>query len=393
MVRYPDIFDNSNTVFIAGLPKLFNFCKSIEYATKVYIVSAFVHRSGWGLIRPSLIKSNASLKMITGFDFCQSEPSVLKDWIGSQFHRKGAKAFIYAAGNIFHPKMFIVKSPSISFALVGSGNLSAGGLRNNVECFVYVHDKNVVKEIEEWFQSFVDDKEKCLPLTREDISDYERKYKKASSSRKVLQNIAKEANAKLIRSYKARMAKWNQAISEAKHYFRSSDFNWHKGQLSAAKKILRLLDYPSFDFDYQAWSKFYDIRYMGHLNPINKNRVFLKRTRLPKALKTLSNKSLPIVDRVNSILDPQSSSYISYFGINTASKILASLEPKHWPVLNGPVMQTLKSFGYKSPRGISIGYEYLAFAELMMEFLKASNAKDMLALDCFFYWKYEKTKH
>lgn len=73
------------------------------------------------------------------------------------------------------------------------------------------------------------------------------------------------------------------------------------------------------------------------------------------------------------------------FGLNAASKILASHDAKKWPVYNSPVETVLEYFEYRAPVGVSVGEKYRAFAELMSQFRKESDAPDMIALDCFFY--------
>jgi len=61
------------------------------------------------------------------------------------------------------------------------------------------------------------------------------------------------------------------------------------------------------------------------------------------------------------------------FGVATVSKILASHDPKTWPVYNNRVAAVLDDFGYKAERGAGPAGRYLA-----------CKAKDTLALDAFF---------
>ena len=50
----------------------------------------------------------------------------------------GIRARIFADKRItFHPKVLIVTTRSLRFAVIGSGNLSAGGLVDNIECGLY----------------------------------------------------------------------------------------------------------------------------------------------------------------------------------------------------------------------------------------------------------------
>ena len=66
------------------------------------------------------------------------------------------------------------------FAVVGSGNLSLGGLRKNTECGWFIDDATAVTRVRDWF-----DAEFRLgkPLTTELIAVYERGYKKNKTRR------------------------------------------------------------------------------------------------------------------------------------------------------------------------------------------------------------------
>ena len=378
---------NTDTILVADAPSSFDLLRDLRSAKRVWIVSAFAHKSGWSLLRNAILASSAKTTLISGLDFCQTEPLVLRDWIGKAFSKFGAKSFLYIGAETFHPKVFVIEGRSRSFALIGSGNLSAGGLGRNVECFAYISKSKAISEIVSWLETIVADRERCVPLNSEDISTYEKKWKAAAKSRKHIQKQSRDAASKIVTVHQARLEHWKRAVSEAKAYFRSSDFNWHDDQKKAARRILKVLHHPHYDFDRDEWSKFYDIWNMGHLIPVYKYRVYKQRPKLIKGLRLLADKTKPVAQRVDTILDPSKPTHVTYLGINAVSKLLASMEPKRWPVWNNPVKRALRDFGYKSPRGASPGQKYAAFAEIMSDFKSDTKAPDMLALDCFFFWK------
>ena len=96
-------------ILVANAPRGFDLAKSLRHADEVWIASAFVRKSGWELIRKPLLASGASLKLLCGLNFCQSEPWVLKDWNGSELVTRGAEAFVYNGTEMFHPKVFLVR--------------------------------------------------------------------------------------------------------------------------------------------------------------------------------------------------------------------------------------------------------------------------------------------
>ncbi|MDF7824106.1 phospholipase D-like domain-containing protein [Pontiellaceae bacterium B12227] len=378
---------NSTTnVLHANAPKGFDLASEIKRAKEVWVVTAFAHWSGWKQIRNGILSSRAKTTLVAGLDFCQTEPRVLRDWIGKDLGALRAKAFIHVGKRTFHPKIFVVEGKT-TFALVGSGNLSAGGLGNNVECFSYIDKVKTVGEIKAWLKMALEKNDEFVPITTQYIKTYEAKWKLAEKSKKATEKKGLEATSIISKANKAKMKDWSAAVAEAKKYFKSSEFGWHKDQKNAAKRILKVLHYPEFKFDKADWDEFYKIKNMGHLIPIYKYRVFRQRTKLQKSLRILADKSLNVADRVDAVLDPSKASHVTHLGINAVTKILASMEPKKYPVWNAPVKKALAYFGYESPRGASVGQKYAAYAELMKKFMKDCGAPDMLALDCFFYYK------
>ncbi len=378
----------NGSILVAGAPARFDLCASIRRASTIWIASAFAHQSGWRMIRESVLQSHAEIYLLSGLDFCQTEPAVLRDWISKDFVRKHARAYLYSGPETFHPKVFVIHGPRTSFALVGSGNLSAGGLRGNVECFAYVGVKQHVSQVIAWLAHLTNDSDRCITLTADVIKTYEPKWKRAFQFKRKVQEEAEDASAMIAQVHHAQLEQWRRAVREAKRYFRSDEFTAHASQRKAARDILHLLHHPSYNFSKEEWSGFYDIWNMGHLIPIYKYRVYRQKGKLVAGLRMLADRSLPVHLRVDNILDRRRSSHVKYFGINAVSKILASLEPKRWPVWNKPVKEALAEFGYRSPRGASPGQKYAAFADIMARFMSDVGAKDMLALDCFFIWKY-----
>ena len=75
-----EIGNKTNNSFIANCPNDFDFNKAISKATKIYITTAFAHMTGWNLIKEPLKKSGADVLIVSGLDFCHTEPAVLKEW-------------------------------------------------------------------------------------------------------------------------------------------------------------------------------------------------------------------------------------------------------------------------------------------------------------------------
>jgi len=74
----------------------------------------------------------------------------------------------------FHPKVYLGSGSSTARLLVGSSNVTAGGLFNNHEAALHCHlaleedaDRLLLDQVREWFDTLLSDSEVCLPLTSE----------------------------------------------------------------------------------------------------------------------------------------------------------------------------------------------------------------------------------
>jgi HKD family nuclease len=122
---------------IVGAPEEFDFRAALKEATAVRIAMAFGHMTGWKEIEEHLTGSSAAtIQVLLGQAFFLTEPQLLlrimslqKDSQAPRFEVKLA-----SANGTFHPKVWIIDNDNTSLCIVGSGNLSRGGLLQNVEC-------------------------------------------------------------------------------------------------------------------------------------------------------------------------------------------------------------------------------------------------------------------
>jgi HKD family nuclease len=370
------LFPDSNAVVI-GLPPNFDICKELVSARTIRLATAFAHKSGWVMLSDSISRSPATKYLFTGPSFFQTEPYVLSAWLNLCKQGK-AHAAMYSGGVMtFHPKVLIVEG-SKSFAIVGSGNLSQGGLRDNVECGVYIKDSATVGEL--WFDELFRD---ATPLTDEGVVDYKRKWDKLQAAAKKLRIEQAEAENEFVEKNKATLKNWNTAVAIAKRYFASPDFSRsYDGLVQASRLIETALDYPNFRFDAAGWKSFYAVWALGHLIPIYRDSIFKEKRRLQSGLRKLVSEDTR--SGLHDLLASNGRYHIPRFGLNAISKILAVHAPKKWTVYNGPVEKVLRSFGYVPPRGGTTADKYFAFTDMMDRFKKETGAEDAYALDAFF---------
>jgi hypothetical protein len=383
------------TSVVAGAPPGFDLNRQLRDAARVRVATAFAHKSGWKLIRDNLLKGKTTLDLLTGLHFCQTEPAVLKEWLKLAQSRTNTRAFLAASnGPMFHPKVLIVEGVLSKFALVGSGNLSAGGLGDNVECWLYSDDVGVVRQVTAWFDTQLADPLKAQPLRAPAIATYLPKYQKAQKFKTHVRRLQREAEDAIVEEHEATMHRWKQAVQEAHRYFRTKKFrhDWSQ-RVTAIPAMRRALAYPSFEFGVSGWKAFYDILAFGHLIEINRDSTFYNHAaKLRAAFRHLVDEAIDIEDRLNDVLERGGSYRIPGVNLNIVTKVLLVHAPSRWPVFNGAVKKALRHFDYVPPRGASPGRKYLAYAELMERFRTESGAKKLAHLDTFFFHKFDANR-
>jgi HKD family nuclease len=384
------LFPDGN-VTVIGLPPNFDILKKLEQAASIRLAMAFCHMSGWARLELAVKKCKGSVRLMTGLEFCQTEPALLRAWNRLSVSPNFRPRVMTSESAFFHPKVIVVSAPGEKFALVGSGNLSEGGLRTNIECFAYIADEGQVGTLAKWFDDLFD--QKAQEFGEDYIRAYEPKYKTAHRALAKIHRQQRSVERTLIVRNAAFLARWREAVSQAKQWFNKPDFNdgWQKRKV-AVDRMKQLLHYPTFDFSRPEWSEFYRVLELGHLIAVYRDRVFRQEKRLKEALRLLVDDAKPIQERLSTILDKRGSFHIPGLRLNTVSKILAIHDPSKWPVYNAPVETTLRHFGYKPPRGVGLAGRYEAFAKLMQDFMKECGAKDVCALDWFFYWFAQEKK-
>ncbi len=333
--------------------------------------------------------SKAQIFLLAGASFFQTEPKVLREWL-KLTRSKDIKAALHAEkGVTFHPKILIVEGRK-NFAIVGSGNLSRGGLQGNVECAAFIESGPVLKELANWFDGLF---EAATPLREGVISDYARKWESLRKRAKELCDAQRKLQDDFSVKAAAVMKHRDDAVNAAKSYMRSSHYDaTYEGRKAGGNRIKEFLDYPAFDFDIDGWNGFYSVTELGHLIPIHKYRVFRKKNRLQDGLRQLIASDGQVPKVLNEFLSPRGKFRIDGLGLNAISKVLAVHAPQEWAVHNKPVAKALKKFGYIPPRGASEAEKFMDFIKMMDAFKAATGLPDAYAIDAFFLDAYSKLK-
>jgi HKD family nuclease len=132
---------------IIGTRKGFDLLESFRQAASVTLVVAFAKKSGWNTVKKALLSGHAQLEIIVGLNFAITDPAVLTEWL----HLKAQDPYRFTievapTTPVFHPKVILLdRGDGSRFAIVGSGNLTGGGLTTNIECGALIEGREVTR--------------------------------------------------------------------------------------------------------------------------------------------------------------------------------------------------------------------------------------------------------
>lgn len=119
--------------------------QELQNAQSARIAIAFLKYSGIRIIEKSLdqcLKNSGSVEIIAGLDFKTTDPQSMHYLIQLQKTTPNLKFYCYGDKDVnknnivFHPKIYLFQSKRETTGIVGSTNLTAGGLMTNFEANV-----------------------------------------------------------------------------------------------------------------------------------------------------------------------------------------------------------------------------------------------------------------
>jgi len=342
---------------------------------------AFAKASGWRLLQEPLLGRGKSVEVTVGLNFGITDVDLLVDWLSlcREFPTK-FKARVAPRLPTFHPKVIFARFKDGSgFAIVGSGNLTGGGQRHNVECGAFLTHGTDLKRLESWYERL-----ESVPLKQEIIDAYRPLNKRARD-----REDESEVSPELTELLRAGRSDWYGDLLAAEF----TDFlatgpgqRSLQSRIRGARQIKKALSMPEFDFNRIGFREFYETPAFGKIRPAHPELLGKIRS-LQRAMRFLTAGPL---DARRFKLVSGGKYHVSGFGINQISKVLTVHGRRRWPVLNERMRTTLRHFGYRIP-GTAEGY--LQFARDMRDLLGRAGSVDFWAFDAFCTHKYDEVEH
>jgi HKD family nuclease len=188
---------------------------SFRRATTVNIAVAFLKQSGFNLVKNDFLKisNKGSVELIVGLDFKSTEPRTLKELLkySKDFNIKCYcfSDYLSAGIPVFHPKLYYVEQKgNTATAIIGSSNLTRGGLQDNYEINVVFRGRvkePYFKEIQTLYRR-IKLKESVFMPDLEFIDGYKEVYNRVKkNTRKAIKEPATLSAVKTLKKKETRL--------------------------------------------------------------------------------------------------------------------------------------------------------------------------------------------
>lgn len=382
--------------------------KEFSSADQIVICVAFLRESGLSLVKDSLtkaIKKGASLRIIVGLDFYLTEPKALWDLFELCEGSKKTSLMLCTQDNAtFHPKLYCWIKGDAATVIIGSANLTGGGLKSNVELSVLHNvpkDSVLVKQVHSFVRK-VEGSNRVFPATRIGLSQYQRKFEIFTKKRKAAEKEAKDEVSKI---YIFNEKKLGAYLSEYKSSKEEKADLKNKGE--NYKKARELLD-SLIDNDISSKSKF--IKIYEQLVGVKDNGslwhsggLFRSKNSVADNYKKFLILLKEVRKKINSLpeivfeIGLQHALEINGLGLNVLTEILNTYKPSKFAVLNRNPATSLSHLGFEEFKSFSkksfTVEKYMRFNSLIKELAGLCEFSELSEVDHFLnyvYWKYAK---
>lgn len=127
--------------------------QELQNSVETQIAVAFLKKSGVKAIENSLLMSldrGAKFELIVGLDFKTTDPFAMKYFIDLKKKYKEVNFYCYGDKGenrndiVFHPKIYMFRNPKEVTSIIGSTNLTQGGLMSNFEVNTIFNEVNPI---------------------------------------------------------------------------------------------------------------------------------------------------------------------------------------------------------------------------------------------------------
>ena len=380
--------------------------RHLTHATHLICIVAFAKYSGWTLLSKLVserIATGLKATFVVGLNFYHSEPSVLRAIrrLQSKAAAAGGEINLYigqeACGQTLHPKVYWFKGPRGQAAIIGSANMTWGGLADNHELSALLSGSDA--NLQAWLKRWIDDRieaEDIVEATKDLIDEYE----KRRDFHQIAMKIAERRASRAMAADPGDSVALAELLAEMRDDKGRDGFDQSVEQRRqnlprARAQLAALAGTP--DLNRRAFLTAYeDLIQYWHSGGMQRGKTGIakKPAAFQAALRALaaerSDDPAVLFDLLRARFHD-----IDRAGPNVLTEILHSRDPERFPVMNQNSVRGMgfaKITGYpRAPAKASVdGARYAQFAADAERLRKSLGLRDLSELDALFnyaYWR------
>jgi HKD family nuclease len=156
---------------------------ALKSATNFTCCVAFAKKSGWALLKERVkkrLKGGLHATFVVGIDFFQSDPDLLAELFRlQQRYPDRMELFMgrYPGTYTFHPKVYVLEGSESTTVVVGSANLTGGGLGENHEMSLAITEpgNSLARQVKGWIARLRRDRD-LVSATEATIDAYRKQH-------------------------------------------------------------------------------------------------------------------------------------------------------------------------------------------------------------------------
>lgn len=381
--------------------------KRIKSSEDCFIAVAFLKLSGLRLIRNELhdlLNRGGNLTAVVGTDFWLTEPKALLELFELQSEYPACKLYIYERSSeaTYHPKYYRFQDKKKIHVLVGSANLTNGGISSNIELSIGCTDSldgDFAASASYFEQEVLKDK-RCIAPDIDRLRQYESERAVCEGERKKSQRNAKKAIHEMIHldqhslNHFLKIYKGNKN-EQANLIARTNNYKKARRLLSQELASSRTLGIDEFRKHYEALVGARNQRPLWHSGGLArlKAKVIKQHRQMQKMTREI-HQNLQLSPTEMYELGMRWMPMITNLGPNVFTEICNSFAPEKYPVLNkNPTTSLLKlGQGNFPPPAQFKPADYEKYCEILARLRDKCGFSDFGETDHFLNFVYQKTK-
>ena len=372
----------------------------LKKAIRLDCIVAFAKMSGFNMIseelHAALKRKKFEARFVVGLDFYQTEP-ILLNKLFTLSKKYNLSLFISnSKDGIFHPKVYAFQNSSnLSYVVIGSANLTGGGLLKNNEASTLIKSKKLMRNINEQIEQLIKSGQVIL-ATRNTIDSYEKEYK----IHNVRQILVKRRTKNALKNNKEGDFETLQNIlelmklDETGEDFESQTQRRLRSRNEAKKQLDMIIKAPNINQNFIAlYEPLVQEPHLWHSGGLfrGKNIIAKNAEMFQLGLKTVKELQSPSPSQAYSALH-KIFNQIPNAGVNVITEILHTIDNKKFAVMNKNSVSGMSLANYdfpKNPNKQSVNAEmYEDFCSKAKKICVTLNLNNFTELDALFNYAY-----